>query len=48
MLCFAVVEGANFIMGKESSGSGNWRNVQRTGRNGKERKGREKELMKGR
>jgi hypothetical protein len=34
ILCFALVEGAVFIIGKEtSSDSGNWRNVQRTGRN---------------
>jgi hypothetical protein len=43
MLYFAVVEGANFIIGK-----GNWRNVQRTGRNEKERKRREEKRMKGR
>jgi hypothetical protein len=49
MLCFALVVGAIFIIGKEtSSESGNWRNVQRTGRNKKERKSRKYKRMKGR
>jgi len=49
MLSFALVEGANFIIGeKTSSESDNWRNVQRTGRNKKERKSRNGKRMKGR
>jgi hypothetical protein len=43
------MEGAIFIIGKETSGeSGNWRNVQRTGRNKNERKSRNDKRMKGR
>jgi len=49
MLSFAVVEGANILIGKEtSSESDNWRNVQRTGRNKKERKSRKEKRLKGR
>jgi len=49
MLSFAVVEDAIFVIGKETgSESCNWRNVQRTGRNKKERKSRKDKRMKGR
>jgi hypothetical protein len=49
MLCFAIVEGAFYIIEKEtSSESGNWRNVQRTGRNKNETKSRKDKRMKGR
>jgi len=49
MLCFALVEGTIFIIGKETSGeSGKWRNVQRTGRNKNEGKSKNDKRMKGR
>jgi hypothetical protein len=45
-MCFALVEGAFIIIGKETSGeSGNWRNVQRKK---KKKKSRNYKRMKGR